>query len=90
MRTTSSAKKEDEGESCNTRSRISPSVSRRRLGNAKEDGNLWQGRRRGRVITLRTNCAKEEDGPDHFGDKEHKPWPKLPLGKYRTLFECPV
>ncbi len=38
----------------------------------------------------RTNRAEEEDGPGHFGDEEYKPWPKLPLGKYRTLFKCAV
>ncbi len=37
----------------------------------------------------RTNRAEEEDGPGHFGDEESEPWPKLPLVKYRTLFECP-
>ncbi len=38
----------------------------------------------------RTNHTKEEDGPGHFGGKEYKPWPKLPLRKYRTLLKCAV
>ncbi len=72
---TSSAE-DDEGESCNTRSRTSPPVSRRRLSHTKEDGNLRQGQRRGRAITLRTNCAKEEDERGHFREEEYKHWPK--------------
>ena len=68
--TTSSAE-DDEGESCDTRSRTSPPVSRRRLSHAKVDDDLRRGQRRGTAIMLRTNRAEEEDRPGHFGDEEN-------------------
>ncbi len=46
VRMTSSAE-DNEGESCDTRSRASPLVPRRRLHHAKEDDDLQQGERRG-------------------------------------------